>query len=176
LCRVPVIRVTGPECLTSNHHHHRLEMHPQLAIHELSLLNRLESNGEWSNDAKSFWLHAAKGLNWFKSPRTAYGPSTKSSGKDVWFPDGVLNTCYEALDRYCIPTPSNPNASDRPCLHCVSSMPEAAERPSLTLSYGEVLEKVKALAGVLRNRMGVKEGDTVVIYSSSPGVLYSCPL
>jgi len=55
-------------------------------------------------------------------------------------------------------------------------MPEAAERPSLTLSYGEVLEKVKALAGVLRNRMGVKEGDTVVIYSSSPGVLYSCPL
>jgi len=123
---------------------------------------------------KQFFLRRPR-LNHSHIPQ-AYGPSTKSSGKDVWFPDGVLNTCYEALDRYCIPTPSNPNASDRPCLHCVSSMPEAAERPSLTLSYGEVLEKVKALAGVLRNRMGVKEGDTVVIYSSSPGVLYSCPL
>lgn len=44
-------------------------------------------------------------------------------------------------------------------------MPQASAKPTETLSYEEVLEKVKVLAGVLRHTLGVKKGDRVIIYS-----------
>jgi propionyl-CoA synthetase len=35
------------------------------------------------------------------------------------------------------------------------------------MSYNELLEETKILAGVLRHKLGVKKGDRVVIYVSS---------
>lgn len=35
------------------------------------------------------------------------------------------------------------------------------------MSYSELLEETKILAGVLRHKLGVKRGDRVVIYVSS---------
>ena len=50
-------------------------------------------------------------------------------------------------------------------------MPQAAARPKETLSYDDVLEKVKILAGVLRHTLGVKKGDRVVIYSKTRSLM-----
>lgn len=35
------------------------------------------------------------------------------------------------------------------------------------MTYSELLEETKILAGVLRHKLGVKKGDRVVIYVSS---------
>lgn len=51
-------------------------------------------------------------------------------------------------------------------MHHVSVMPEARNRPAQTLTYDEMLERVKVLSGVLRHKLGVKKGDRVVIYSA----------
>lgn len=170
--------------------------HPQQDIQSQSLLTVSDSrasdteaiyagsNTGWSPAAQSFWLKAARGLDWFIPPAVvsacfclyaisqfdlsvlhkAYGPSL-AQGKDSWFPNATLNICYEALDRHCIPVAANKNPGNRPCLHHVSVMPEASLKPSETWTYDEVLENVKVLSGVLRYTLGVQKGDTVIIYS-----------
>lgn len=73
-------------------------VHPQRAIHALSLLNNTEaasihpstelvanSPKNTSQDAQAFWLNAAKDIDWIKSPSIAH------DGERSWFPDGSLN-------------------------------------------------------------------------------------
>ena len=36
-------------------------------------------------------------------------------------------------------------------------MPQAAAQPELILSYGDMLDRVQILAGVLRHKLGVKK-------------------
>ncbi|TDL18045.1 acetyl-CoA synthetase-like protein [Rickenella mellea] len=149
--------------------------HPQQAIHSLSLLTakghpEVHSTArgdieDASTAAQAFWLNASKNLTWFRPPTIAYGPSYHSS-RPTWFPDGVFNTCFEALDRHCLPNSSNPKPGNRPCVHHVSVMPEARNKPAQTLTYDEMLERVKVLSGVLSHKLGVKKGDRVVIYMS----------
>ena len=48
----------------------------------------------------SFWAEAAKEIDWIKPPNTVFDPQAGVYGR--WFPDGTLNTCYNALDRHVI--------------------------------------------------------------------------
>ena len=117
-----------------------------------------------STSAQAFWLNAAKLIDWVKPPTIAYGKDADSN-EEAWFPDGVLNTCYNTLDRHCLPTPQSQRPGNRPCIQHVSPLSFASKRPQTTLTYEQVLAEVKAIAGVLRHTLGVKKGDTVVIYS-----------
>ena len=51
-------------------------------------------------DPDGFWLDAAAAVDWIRKP------SIGCDGSDApffrWFPDGALNTCYNALDRHVI--------------------------------------------------------------------------
>ncbi len=54
----------------------------------------------WKKDPLSFWGEAAKEIDWIKPPKTVFDPQAGVYGR--WFPDGTLNTCYNALDRHVI--------------------------------------------------------------------------
>lgn len=102
-------------------------------------------------DPEAFWLEAAEAVTWFRKPTRALDADGAPFYR--WFPDGVLNTCYNALDRHVIA-----GHADR-----VALIHDSPVTGSLTrLTYAELLERVAAFAGALRG-LGVEPGDRVVI-------------
>ncbi|MFL4474484.1 AMP-binding protein [Paeniglutamicibacter sp. MACA_103] len=103
-------------------------------------------------DPESFWLEAAEAIDWYEKPQRALDDSEAPFFE--WFPDGVLNTCYNALDRHVIQ-----GNGDRDALVWDSAM----TNPTKHYTYSELLEQVRRFAGALRDR-GVRRGDRVLIY------------
>ncbi|HET6270103.1 MAG TPA: propionyl-CoA synthetase [Arthrobacter sp.] len=99
-----------------------------------------------------FWLDAAKKLSWSTPPRQALDSSR--APLYGWFPDGALNTCYNALDRHV-----EAGRGGQDALVYDSAMLGTQQR----FSYAELTELVARFAGVLRSH-GVGKGDRVVIY------------
>jgi len=103
-------------------------------------------------DPNEFWGNAAKLVKWDKTPKVILDDSNPPLYR--WFSDGMLNTCYNALDRHVID-----GRADQPAVIHES----AITGKSSTLTYAQMLEKVARFAGALR-MAGVEKGDRVVIY------------
>jgi propionyl-CoA synthetase len=103
------------------------------------------------NDPKTFWGEAAKAIDWVETPNTVFDASLGVFGH--WFPDGVLNTCYNAIDRHIA------SRGDQIAIIYDSPVSDTKRR----ISYRELLGEVEALAAVLQNQ-GVAKGDRVLIY------------
>src|SRR5260221_14708616 len=52
----------------------------------------------WQRDPLAFWGKAAAEIDWIEKPKTVFDPNAGVYGR--WFPDGVCNTCYNAVDRH----------------------------------------------------------------------------
>ncbi len=104
------------------------------------------------DDPEAFWLKAAAGIDWITPPRTAL----EERGPDVWrwFPDGELNTCFNALDRHVLAG----RGEDTAVIY-----DSAMTGTKRTVTYAEMLESTALFAGVLAAN-GVGRGDRVVIY------------
>ena len=50
------------------------------------------------DDPEGFWLEQAELVDWFRKPERALDDERPPFYR--WFPDGVLNTCRNALDRH----------------------------------------------------------------------------
>lgn len=72
-----------------------------------------------------------------------------------WFSGGQTNTCYNALDRHM------PRLQNKTALIYDSPLSGGVIEH---WTYGDLLSRVKLLAGVLRHKFGVRKGDTVMIY------------
>ncbi|HET7327313.1 MAG TPA: propionyl-CoA synthetase [Nocardioidaceae bacterium] len=103
-------------------------------------------------DPTGFWAEQASGIDWFRKPRQVLDDTNPPFYR--WFPDGTLNTCFNALDRHVIA-----GRADQAAL--VYDSPVTGARR--TLSYAALLEQTAAFAGALR-MLGVEAGDRVVIY------------
>ncbi len=103
-------------------------------------------------DPEGFWGEQARRVDWFARPTTVLDTTTAPLGR--WFTGGVLNTCYNALDRHVIH-----GRGEDPALIFHSAITGARR----TYSYAELLERVAQLAGGLRE-LGVTAGDRVIIY------------
>jgi propionyl-CoA synthetase len=103
-------------------------------------------------DPEAFWSEQAALVDWFTQPTQALDASRAPFYR--WFPDGTLNTCYNALDRHVIG-----GRADQPALIYDSAVAGVQQ----TFTYAELLEQVAAFAGGLR-QLGVGVGDRVVIY------------
>jgi propionyl-CoA synthetase len=103
-------------------------------------------------DPDGFWGEAAKAIDWYREPTVVLDQSNPPfSG---WFTDGVLNTCFNAVDRHV-----RGGRGDQPALIYDSPVTGAGR----TYTYRQLLEEVARFAGVLRG-LGVVAGDRVVIY------------
>ncbi len=104
------------------------------------------------NEPDGFWLDAAEKISWSTPPRLAL--DTSRAPLYGWFPDGVMNTSYNALDRHVAAGRGGQDA-----LIYDSAMLGTQQR----FSYAELTGLVARFAGVLRSQ-GVGKGDRVVIY------------
>ena len=104
------------------------------------------------SDPAGFWGEAAKLVKWDKAPKVILDDSNVPLYR--WFSDGMLNTCYNALDRHVID-----GRADQPAVIHES----AITGTSAILTYAQMLEKTARFAGALR-MAGVEKGDRVVIY------------
>ena len=127
--------------------------HPQDEVHRHSL-----------DDPESFWGHQAEYLHWHKKPSVVLASANKTlQGGGThdcweWFPDGEISTCYNCVDRHV-----NAGHGDHPAIYYDSPVTQTKE----TYTYSQLLDEVETLAAALREE-GVKKGDVVLIYSTSP--------
>lgn len=104
------------------------------------------------NDPANFWAEQARRIPWYKTPDQIL--TTDEEGLTRWFADGVLNTCYAAVDYRADHGRANQAA-------LIYDSPVTATKRTIT--YGQLRDEVAQLAGALR-AAGVEKGDTVVIY------------
>jgi propionyl-CoA synthetase len=103
-------------------------------------------------DREEFWLRAAGALEWESTPTTALDDTNPPLYR--WFPDGVLNVAYNALDRQV-----DAGRGERTAL--IYDSPVTGTKRSYT--YAELTDAVATFAGALRD-LGVAAGDRVVVY------------
>lgn len=108
---------------------------------------------QWAEQQpESFWQHQAENIDWFEAPKTILAKD--DNGIERWFPDGVMNTAWLALDYHC-----EQGRGDNTALIYDSPVTGIKE----CYSYNVMRDKVAKIAGMLASQ-GVKKGDRVIIY------------
>ena len=98
------------------------------------------------DDPEGFWRDAAEAIDWDVFPSVILDDSTPPFYR--WFPDGRMNTCFNALDRHVAAGRGEQSALiyDSPVTGQVRAY-----------SYAELTHEVAVLAGALRS-LGVEQG------------------
>lgn len=100
------------------------------------------------DNREAFWLAAAEGIDWIKTPQAAYAEDRG------WFPGGTLNTAYNCVDRHVAAGRGGDIA-----LAYDSPVTDTVRR----YTYAELQEEVGRVAAML-TALGVGNGDRVIIY------------
>ncbi|UJR30884.1 hypothetical protein I4U23_018396 [Adineta vaga] len=143
---------------------------------ESSLPDRIESLDEYralyelsTKDPERFWKMAAERLDWYRFPtkikNTEFDYRTDRGVDIKWYEDGILNVCYNCLDRHI--------EHDHSIAQQVALIfePDTPTESRHHVTYGELLRDVKKFANVLKKH-GVKKGDRVTVYM--PMVVETC--
>lgn len=104
------------------------------------------------SDPDAFWAEAAADITWTRDPQRTFDGSNPPFYR--WFPDGLLNTCANALDRHV-----DGGRAEQAALIYDSPVTDTRR----TYSYRELLVATAKCAGALRS-LGVGKGNRVVIY------------
>ena len=103
-------------------------------------------------DPESFWADAAAAIDWIHPWDRVLDSQAQPLAR--WYSGGLLNTCYNAVDRHV-----ESGHGDRRAL--IYDSPVTGTQREW--SYAELRDEVSRVAGMLRN-LGVSPGDRVVIY------------
>jgi propionyl-CoA synthetase len=104
------------------------------------------------DDPEGFWLEAAEAITWSSPPTRALDSAQAPIYR--WFPDGSLNTSYNALDRHV-----EAGHGDRVALIYDSPVTGTVSR----YTYSALRDEVARFAGALAS-LGVGKGDRVIVY------------
>ena len=118
---------------------------------EATLTTYRQAHEQSIADPDAFWASAAQAITWSTPPTVVCDGANAPLYR--WFPDGRLNTCYNALDRHV-----ESGRGDQPALLYVSPV-TGSQR---TYTYGELRDEVATFAGALAG-LGVVAGDRVVV-------------
>ncbi|KAJ3150158.1 hypothetical protein HDU89_003246 [Geranomyces variabilis] len=115
------------------------------ALHRQSLENPVQ-----------FWGQEAEYIDWHtKCDKVLEQDSAKYPEPGyAWFPNGKLNTCYNAVDRHVVAGNGSRTA-------IIYDSPVTGAKAKI--SYAELLHKVSTFAAVLQSH-NVAKGDTVIVY------------
>ncbi len=103
-------------------------------------------------DPEGFWGEAALDLHWYRRWDRVLDASRAPFYR--WFPGGMVNTCYNAVDRHV-----EAGRGEQLALIYDSPVTNTIRR----INYRELKDEVARLAGMLAG-LGVGRGDRVVIY------------
>jgi len=106
---------------------------------------------DWQDNPQAFWQNQAARLSWDTPPTTIF--ESDASG-DRWYVDGVMNTCFNCVDRHVAE-----GHGDRIAFIHDSPLTDSVTK----LTYADLLDRVELVAGVLAHH-GVEKGDRVLIY------------
>ncbi len=106
----------------------------------------------WKSDPEGFWLQAAQAIDWDRPPTAALN-ATRAPLYE-WFTDGMVNTCWNAVDRHV-------SAGRGEQVAIIHDSPVTGTVHKIT--YAELQDRVARLAGALRAK-GIGKGDRVIIY------------
>ncbi|MBV1864113.1 MAG: propionyl-CoA synthetase [Rhodobacteraceae bacterium] len=106
----------------------------------------------WKSDPEAFWMQAAEAIDWIEKPTRAQDDSNAPLYE--WYTDGVVNTCYNALDRHV-----ENGRGDQVAIIYDSPITGTGSKTT----YAELLDKVALFAGALQAK-GIGKGDRVIIY------------
>ena len=106
----------------------------------------------WKADPETFWMEAAKAIDWDKPPSKAL--FDKGNNLYEWYADAKCNTCWNAVDRHV----ENGRAEQTAIIY---DSPITGRQEHI--SFAELKTRVAGLAGALKAK-GVEKGDRVVIY------------
>jgi propionyl-CoA synthetase len=106
----------------------------------------------WRSNPEQFWAEAAEAVHWDRRWDTVLDASRAPLYR--WFPGGLVNSCYNALDRHV-----EHGRADQPALIYDSPLTGTVE----TYSFRRLRDEVARVAGMLRE-LGVHAGDRVIIY------------
>ena len=103
-------------------------------------------------EPEKFWGAAVQGIDWYHQPTVMLDKSDPPFYR--WFADGVLNTCFNAVDRHV-----RDGRGDQAAVIYDSPVTGTGR----TVTYRQLLGEVAQFAGVLRG-LGAGAGDRVIIY------------
>ncbi|MEM1352790.1 MAG: propionyl-CoA synthetase [Pseudomonadota bacterium] len=103
-------------------------------------------------DPEAFWMEQAEAIDWVQKPSQAL--FEQGDHLFEWYADGLVNTCYNAVDRHV-----EAGRSDQAAI--VYDSPITGAKSSW--SFSELQDKVARLAGALVAQ-GVSKGDRVIVY------------
>ncbi len=106
----------------------------------------------WASDPEAFWMQAADAIDWHTKPSRALFDDNPPIYE--WFCDGMVNTCYNAVDRHV-------EAGNGARTAIIHDSPVTGTKQHI--SYRDLQTRVASLAGALRAK-GVQKGDRVIIY------------
>ena len=124
---------------------------PPDGFRDKALISDESVHEEAARDPEAWWAKQAEALDWFEPWDEVLDESGAPFYK--WFAGGKLNASHNALDRHV-----DAGRGDRVAYHWRGE--EGEERD---VTYAELLDQVKRLANVLKER-GVEPGDVVGIY------------
>ena len=105
-------------------------------------------------DSEKFWEETARRLDWIEFPTKIKDISFDKADLHIrWYEDGVLNACYNCVDRHL------GERGDQTAIIWEGDDPSRDEH----ISYRQLYERVCRMANVLKAR-GVEKGDRVTIY------------
>ncbi|MGD0159254.1 MAG: acetate--CoA ligase [Candidatus Bathyarchaeia archaeon] len=114
--------------------------------------NRLKE--EWEKSIKNpqeFWAEKAKAIDWFKTWDKVLDDSNRPFYK--WFSGGLLNICYNALDRHL----------NTPKKNMLAYIWEGENGEVRTYTFYQLYREVNKLAKIMKD-LGLNKGDRVAVY------------
>ena len=106
----------------------------------------------WEADPEGFWMDAAEAIDWDRKPTRAL--NAENAPLYTWFDDGMVNTCWNAVDRHV----ANGRGDQVAIIH------DSPVTGSITrITFAELQDRCARLAGALAAK-GVAKGDRVIIY------------
>ena len=104
-------------------------------------------------DPEGFWGEMAERLDWFSKPTKIKEGSFSGDATVKWYADGVLNACYNCIDRHL------PERAAQTAIIFEGDDPSVDTK----ITYAQLKTEVCKLANALKEK-GVEKGDRVVLY------------
>ncbi|CAI2361406.1 unnamed protein product [Moneuplotes crassus] len=129
-----------------------LTMNKHRTFHS-ELYDEMYKEASGDDTREDFWRKQAEKVHWDRFPETILDDSNAPFFK--WYPDGMINICYNAIDRHVVE-----GRGDQDALIWDSAYTKSTKK----FTFSEVQDRVSRLAKILVNTFEVTQGDRVLIY------------